>query len=287
MFRKPTRRTGVVLVSVILVLATLGCSGADGGSSVTTKPSRSLDYLPGRAADVYLPHALSHAAAVVMLVPGGGWHTADRTGLGPLAARLAKAGIVAVNITYRAAADGVRFPSPVEDIVCAAAFARQQAATAVGHEVRLVVLGHSAGGHLAALVALSVNRFRSDCPYPSTAVDGFVGVAGPYDVRAVADVAVALFGVPPDADADAWHDGDLFNWVARAPRGLRVLLLHGDADTLVASDQSRAFAADLTRGGVAVRFHLVNGADHATIFQPSVIGSTVIAWVRGLVRDIS
>lgn len=96
-----------------------------------------------------------------------------------------------------------------------------------------------------------------------------------------------MFGVPPDVDADAWHDGEPFNWVATALRGLRVMLLHGDADTLVAPDQSRAFAADLTRGAVPVQCHPVKGADHATVFQPSVIASTVIAWVRGLVRDIS
>lgn len=276
------RLVAAVLAVATMALTTLACSSPDERSTMPGRPSRTLDYLPGRAADVYLPSGARRVAAVVLLVPGGGWETADRRGLGPLAQRLARAGIVAVNISYRTAADGVRFPAPVADIACAASFAVQQAGSQDGQPRKLVVLGHSAGAQLGAVVALSGDRFRGDCPYPAAPVDGFVGISGPYDVRAVADVAVALFGVPPEQDVAAWRDGDPLTWVADAPRGLRVLLLHGDSDTLVPPEQSRAFAGGLARGGVNVELRMVSGADHLTVFEPSFIASTVIAWVRDL-----
>jgi acetyl esterase/lipase len=302
----PSRRdTAVAVLTLALVaLSTSACgtpdkapdkasvkvSASDQASTVTARPSavpawpsKTTEYLPGRAADVYLPRSPRSAGAVVLLVPGGGWQTADRIGLGPLAARLARAGIAAVNITYRASADGVVFPAPVEDIACAAAFAAQRAATAAGHPVKLVVLGHSAGAQLGAVAALSKDRFRGDCPYPSVTADGLVGISGPYDIRAVADVAVSLFGVPPNEDVAAWRDGDPVSWVAGAPPGLRVLLLHGDSDTTVSPYQSEAFAAALRRGGLHVELRMVKDADHLSVFQPSVVGATVIAWIRGLV----
>lgn len=274
-----------VLGAMIVALTTLAGADSDVSSTGTARPSRTMDYLPGRAADVYLPRQMSGTKVVVMLVPGGGWQTADRAGLNPLAARLAGAGMVAVNITYRAAADRVRFPAPVEDVACAAAFAAQQAASAVGKQMMLVVLGHSSGAHLAALLALSGNRFRSDCPYPSVTPDGFIGIAGPYDLRAAADVAVALFGTTPDQNPTVWREGDPLSWVASAPKGLRVLLLHGDGDTLVPPVVSLTFASQLRDAGVTVDLRTVRGADHLTVFQPSMIAPTVIGWIRELVAS--
>jgi acetyl esterase/lipase len=299
------RITAAVLAFSLVLLSTSACGASDKSpgraadkapatasdktsaptarpSAVPTWPSKTIEYLPGRAADVYLPRSPRDAGAVVLLVPGGGWQAADRTGLGPLAGRLARAGIAAVNITYRTSADGVVFPAPVEDVACAAAFAAQRVATTAGHPVRLVILGHSAGAQLGALAALAKDRFRGACPYRSVTADGFVGISGPYDLRAVADVAVALFGVPPSDDVAAWREGDPVSWIPDAPRGLKVLLLHGDADTTVSPYQSEAFATALRRGGLTVQLRMIKGGDHLSVFQPSVVGAIVIAWVRDL-----
>lgn len=293
-----------VLAALVLVAVTAACGGSAGtaepsatgepsvpaNSSGTGQPSvalsRTQEYQPGRAADIYLPGPGRRPAAVVVLVPGGGWQTADRTGLAALAARLARAGMVVANITYRTGEDHVTFPAPVEDIACATAFA-ETVARAGAARVPVVLLGHSSGAQLAAVVALSGNRYQRGCPYPGTAVDGLIGVSGPYDVRAFADVAVALFGATPEQDPAAWRDGDPLRWAARGASGLRVLLLHGDQDTLVPPDQSRQFAAGLEKAGVPVTLRLVTGADHLTVFQPSNIGGAVTAWIGGLTSDVS
>lgn len=268
-----------LLVAVLLAVPALAAGCAGGAQTARHPPSRTVDFLPGRAADVY-PVAAGRAvpgAPVVLLLPGGAWRTADRTGLGPLAARLARAGLPAVNATYRAADDGVRFPTPVRDIACAAAFA--------AHENRggpVVLLGHSSGAHLAAVTALSAARPGPDCRYPPARVAGLVGLAGPYDVRAFADVAEPLFGAPPDRAPALWRQADPLVLAGRAPATLRVLLLHGGRDTLVAPEQSRLLAQRLTTAGVDVDLQVLPDADHDTIYRPQVSGRRVAAWVGAL-----
>ena len=137
--------------SVVLALAG-GCSSAPGDarpgpSTATVPPTSTSEYLPGLAADVYLPTPGDDPVPIVLLVPGGGWQTADRTGLAPLASSLADAGFVAVNATYRAGVDGATFPEPVQDVLCAAGFAVGQARTAGLEPGPVVVLGDDVHGH--------------------------------------------------------------------------------------------------------------------------------------------
>ncbi len=100
----------------------------------------------------------------------------------------------------------------------------------------MVVLGHSVGGHLASLVALSGDRFGGDCPFPPVTVDGLVGIAGVYDVRALGSTLDGFFGASASQDPERWDDGDPMHWAGSdsgTAAGLRTLLIHGDADTTV------------------------------------------------------
>jgi acetyl esterase/lipase len=286
----PTR-LGVGLLAA-LVLAT-GCSsaseetGASSAADAARAPDSTSEYLPGRAADVYLPareQRSTDPVPIVLLVPGGGWQTADRTGLAPLAADLADAGFVAVNATYRAGADGSVFPEPVQDVLCASGFAVEQARTAGMVPGPLVALGHSAGGHLASLAALQGAELAGQCPYPVPGITGLIGLAGVYDAMAFEFALVDLFGGTPSEQPMAWSQGDPVGLVdsGRVPQDLEVLLLHGDADDDVPLDQSRAFDGALRRAGVPVRLEVVPGATHQTIYTAPVAGPVAITWIRQL-----
>ena len=126
--------------------------------------------------------------------PGGGWATADRSGLAPLAEKLRGYGNVVVSITYSTTDEGAAFPTPVQDVLCAAAFARRQATDVGAIGGPLVVVGHSAGGHLAAVAALSASRFAVPCADPPTSIEGLVGMAGVYDTTDFTDMMTAFFG---------------------------------------------------------------------------------------------
>jgi acetyl esterase/lipase len=247
-------------------------------------PAATVEYLPGRAADVYLPRAAARAAPVVVLVPGGGWRTADRTGLAPLARALAAGGTVAVNVTYRAAEDGGRFPQMAGDVVCAVDFAAERARRSGITPGPVVVTGHSAGAHLAALAALAPERFRAGCPYPPARATGLVGLAGVYDVSGVPGVAEPLFGVPLAEDPALWREGNPLTWAVGSagnpPTDLRVLLVHGTGDTVVPPTTTTGLAAALERAGVPVTVRMPAGLDHGEVYTADVAAAPILSWLK-------
>ena len=249
----------------------------------TTPMTSTEDYLPGLGADLYLPAAATQRPPVVVLVPGGGWTSADRRGLAPLAGALAERGAVAVNVTYRVG-PGFPFPVPAADVVCAIDYAADRARRAGFALGPVVVLGHSAGAQLGALAALAPDHFRRGCPYPPSEVTGLIGLSGPYDISKIQEFASPLFGVSPVQDPAAWRDGNPMSWLAvpAGRRALPVLLAHGSADAVVPSTFSQNFAQALRSAGHPVQLELVPGVDHSSIYTPEVISSTVVAWLRAV-----
>jgi acetyl esterase/lipase len=291
--RPGRRRLRVVLgLTAAALTLTAACSSSQGGvvaagsASAARAPDSTSEYLPGLEADVYLPPVAQEAGSVpvVLLVPGGGWQTADRSGLAPLATALADAGFVAVNATYRAAEEGATFPTPVQDVLCASAFAVEAARSAGVEPGPVVALGHSAGGHLAALASLEGEEQAGECPYPPVPINGLIGLAGVYDAKAFEFALVDFFGGTPAERPESWRRGDPVGLVdaGAAPEGLHVLLLHGDADADVPLEQSQAFESSLTRAGVPVRLDVVPSATHQTIYSADVAGPAAIAWVKEL-----
>jgi acetyl esterase/lipase len=235
------------------------------------------EYLEGVAADLYPANAIERAP-VAVLIPGGGWIESDRSGLGPLAADLATMGIVVVNATYRPAREGGRYPQMVQDVVCAARFAATLSRESGVEPSGVVIVGHSAGAQLAALAALAGDDFESQCPHPRTQIDGLVGLAGPYDISRIAGAAEPLFGATPQENPTAWRDGNPMTHVGQR-RDLPVLLLHGDADSLVPVSFTDGFAAALEQAGHDVAVHIIPGADHFSIFAPEVVADLIGEWI--------
>jgi acetyl esterase/lipase len=267
-----------------VLLALVAACGGSGpwGAGEAPEADLTAEYLPGRSATAYVP---GHPdGTVVVLVPGGGWQTADPSGLLPLAARLARRGSLAVAVSYRAADDGVRFPAPAEDVACAVSWAAALGERKLPEVRHVVVLGHSAGGHLGSLVALGAVGAvgHGGCPSAPVAPDAFVGLAGVYDVGQLADAVGPLFGTTPDEDAARWRAGDPVQQAAGAPDDLRVLLLHGTGDTTVPIMQSQRFRDALVAAGVPVELVPVDGADHMSLFTAPVAADPVADWLDTL-----
>lgn len=285
----PGRQTGrIVGGALVLALATAAViahlRASDRQDAVhVAHLAATVDYLPGVAADVFLPSRRSGTVPVVVLVPGGAWRSADRTGLRPLADALADAGFLAVTASYRVGGDDARYPVPVQDIECAVSFAVHRAAVNGITPDPVVLAGHSSGAHLAALAALGTTGPAGSCPYPPAIPDGFVGLSGPYDQMLLADLAVPLFGVPPGVNPELWKSADPVDRARLRPE-LAVLLLHGAADRDVSPTFSTMFADALRKGGHAVRVTVVDGADHASIYTPQVSADDIVQWVRHLSR---
>jgi acetyl esterase/lipase len=106
-----------------------------------------------RRLDIYTPATVpASRLPVVVYVHGGGWFRGDKSQVGHKAQWLTGLGFVLVSIDYRLA-PAVRHPAASEDLALALAWAKEHIAEYGGDPARLYLLGHSSGGHLAALAA--------------------------------------------------------------------------------------------------------------------------------------
>ncbi len=275
-----TARAAAASSTAVALLVLLSCSG-----SPEARPAgaASHEYRAGLEAYPHLPVGLDRGPVVVM-IPGGGWVSADPSGYRGLADALAAAGIVAVPVGIRAGQDGVIYPVPVQDVLCALA---DGAATARGAGVEptsLVLLGHSSGAHLAAVATLAPDSVDARCEDPPVEADAFVGLAGPYDIREFADNADVLLGSRPEQDPGAWALANPVLLADRRPQ-VPVLLLHGEADEVVPVSATRAMGEALRAGGHDTTVEVVPGADHESIYSARVAGPRVAAWVLALARS--
>ncbi len=292
--RAVRRRASLAAVMALLAAVAVGCAGSDSGSDTggeqgssgpTTTPSAgpvSHEYRPGLAAFPHLPEGVTEAPVVVM-IPGGGWATADPTGLEPLAAALAAQGVVAMPVVIRAAARRRRPPGPVEDVLCALADGAATATAAGIRPTALVLLGPLLGcppGPPSPPWRRTSTRRSATTPSwhrtPSSAWPG------PTTSANFSDAAANLFA--PDADDATWDAANPVLLAARRPE-VPVLLLHGDADQVVPAQFSQDFAAALRAGGHPVTLSILPGVNHGEVYSASVAAAPVVQWLRSLPQD--
>ena len=278
-------RAAAHLLAIACGLLVAAC-GADQSPTPGALPSTALpdgkQIRPGVVAAVTEPIG-EPAGDIVVLVPGGGWVSADPSGLAPLAEDLAARGATVVTLTYRTARDGVYFPEPVDDVECGIAFAAATAEGAVAaqepqSDPMITVVGHSAGAQLSAVAALNPTTSGDpDCPYPPARADALIGLAGPYDVVAAERQAVNLFG-PQYPRLDQWDAGNPIVLAPERPE-LPVLLVHGQDDPLVPASVSVAFSQALVEGGHPVDLQVLDGVDHDSVYGADVAGPVIVSWL--------
>lgn len=109
--------------------------------------------------------AASPNSPIVVVIHGGGWFTGDKNGT-PYknAAQLFNnEGYAVVNINYRLTPN-VTYPEHIEDLVCALAWTKNNAASLNGDSGRIALYGHSAGGQIAAYLGVRpLNAMLSGC----------------------------------------------------------------------------------------------------------------------------
>jgi len=133
--------------------------------------------------DLYLPRG-RHGFPVVVFIHGGSWRMGDRGGpTNPyyiIGERLAARGVGVAVASYRLA-PGTGYRGQAEDVARAFAWTYRNAARWRGDPARVYLMGHSAGAHLAALVALD-RRYLAARGVGAGAVAGVIGLSGPYDI---------------------------------------------------------------------------------------------------------
>ncbi len=104
--------------------------------------------------DLYRPAGMPGPLPAIVCIHGGGWAKGSRQGYSKVARALAKKGFVTATISYRLS--GVApFPAQIEDCRAAVDWLRSHADEFGIDPNRIASIGHSAGGHLSALLAVS------------------------------------------------------------------------------------------------------------------------------------
>ncbi|UVE96783.1 alpha/beta hydrolase [Dietzia sp. B32] len=214
--------------------------------------------------DLYLPDSANPALPVVVLIHGGGWR--DSLGLAYMenhARDLASFDVAVWNVEYRRVDSGGGWPTTVAD-VCDAVDHLVEVSARVDDRLdlrRVVVAGHSSGGHLALWVAGRA-RLPSSLPgsRPAVPVSGCVSLAGVADLlaaeRAGDRYVHELLGGRPDDRRQRYVDASP---TTHLPTGLPVVCVHGRDDKVVPPEQSEAYVRAARRAGDPARVSLVPG----------------------------
>jgi acetyl esterase/lipase len=219
-------------------------------------PERSFVFLPSRGLglDVH-PAAAAGPAPVVVFFYGGSWRNGERGWYRFVGRRLSEAGLVVVIPDYRGYPD-THFPGFMEDAAAAVAWVAARASEHGGDPTRIFLMGHSAGAHIAALLATDPRHLEA-AGLSRAPIAGVIGLSGPYDFLPI--TSRRLLDVFPDPAA--WPDSQPVNFVdAQTPP---MLLIHGGDDRTVGAYNSERLARRLADLGVPVQLHIFPGHGHA------------------------
>ncbi|MET0464159.1 MAG: alpha/beta hydrolase [Chitinophagaceae bacterium] len=243
--------------------------------------------------DLYLPPVKNGPSPVVINIHGGGWNKGvkeSQTGFNSFF----KEGFAVANMEYRLTGQATA-PAAVEDARCALLYLIANAKELNIDVDKIVVMGGSAGGHLALMAGLLGNdhRFDGNCPGVEK-----VKVAAIIDKYGISDVwdwgygknitsrsATAWLGAKASDKAFAMSVSPL-NYVTK--NSPPAFIVHGDADPTVPYQQSVDLHKKFVEAGVLTEFVTIKGGLHGkfTKEQNSELNQSIIAFLKkvGIVK---
>ncbi|MEM7188041.1 MAG: alpha/beta hydrolase [Pseudomonadota bacterium] len=234
-----------------LAIANLPAAWFDGtiSSQILFDPQTGLEL------DIYAPPDANNAP-VVMFWHGGSWRRGQKDQYRFVGLRLAQEGFVAVVPDYRKFPE-VRHPAFVEDAAAAIAWVHANIADNGGDPAAIFLSGHSAGAHIAALVAMDPG-YLSTHDLPNTIVRGVAGLAGPYHFFPDTQRMIDIFG--PEDRFPIMQAGTY----AR-PDSPPILMMHGRDDVVVGTFNIERVEVALAKVGACWGTAYYDDVDHISI----------------------
>lgn len=233
---------------------------------VPSEGAKNIPYVDGVSAgrercglDLYLPKG-SEKFPLVIWFHGGGLTGGDKAEAACVAAALARKGIGLIAPGYRLNPQAV-FPEYVQDAAWAVSWVMKNLPAIGADPSKVFVGGHSAGGYLAALLAMDV-RYLEAAGVPLPGIAGFICVSAQvmthFTVRAER-------GIPPEQVVCDQAAPAYFTRKDTRP----VLLAVADDDLPARLEENAFFAASLrVAGNERVRFEVIPRRNHASIVDP-------------------
>lgn len=222
------------------------------GVRLTADPPARYGYFAANgdslALDFY-PSSASGQSPLLVVIHGGSWKGGSRADLPELGRYLAERGYAVASVSYRFAPKH-QYPAARQDVRRAIDFLQLNAQALKIDPSRVVLLGRSAGGHLALLSAYADREsgIRGVVAlYP--VIDLRWGYDHPTNPRVLNSTATleSFLGGSPAATGTRYDEASPLSYVdSTAPP---TLLIHGDGDELVFPEHTRRLSARLTAAG--------------------------------------
>jgi acetyl esterase/lipase len=248
--------------------------------------------------DLWVPRGATSPAPTVIYIHGGGWMQGSKEGSDLVLLPWLEQGWAVANVEYRMGPTALA-PAAVEDCRCALRWVRENAATYKLDPTRIVITGHSAGGHLSLTTGMltAASGFDNLCPKRNTDMAAG-GPADPVIEEMPVAAIVNWFGITDVGDLLAGKNAKVYamQWMGSLPDRAElakqlsplsmvragappVLTIHGDADPIVPYDHAVRLHAALEKAGVRNQLHTVSGGGHGGF----TVDQTLEAW--RVIRD--
>ena len=221
--------------------------------------------------DLFLPAPARGPVPAVLVFHGGGWTWGGKTDFREQCVHLARNGFAAACVEYRLARERI-YPAALDDAKAAVRWTRANAARFGIDPNRIVAMGMSAGGHLAAMLGVTPEKAYfergDDNAGVSARVSAVVAIAAVVDVPGFDrldpwSARIFMGGRPQEAPA-RWADASPTNHVG--PNAAPFLFLHATDDGDVAYGEAADMQKKLARTGIRAELFTADSGGH-TFFR--------------------
>ncbi|MBR5754306.1 MAG: alpha/beta hydrolase [Erysipelotrichaceae bacterium] len=232
------------------------------------------DYRPLRM-HIQMPmyfHRENRPTPLLIWLEGGGWRNSSAALRISEMGFFALHGIAVANVEYSVDADNV-WPVQLQDVKEAIAYLRDHHEEFMIDPDRIAIAGDSAGGHLAAMAALTGDLKAAICYYTP---GDFPNMKEGADAFKLEDL---LVGKDIHSDEKLMKEVDLREYVTKDSPPF--MFFHGDNDALVDPSSSKCLYDLLEENGVEAEYYLVEGAGHCdTLFTQESIQQIVLDFLN-------
>lgn len=257
----------------VFILAVWGVKAAAHGETPPEVISvTDIPYVQREGASAELTSLDIHAPAdcercpVLIFLHGGTWVQGDKQGGNSKISTFTRAGWLLVSVNYRLSPD-VRHPQHVRDVAAAIVWVHRHIVRYHGDPHRIFLMGHSAGGHLAALVACD-DRYLQAMGEHVDLIKGVVGLdSAAYaltDLFRSEPEHLYLFTLAFGENPEGWKDASPVSHVASdVPIPPFLLIYAGDRD--ISRHSALTFAEALHQAGVPVQVYHAAEQNHVSV----------------------
>ena len=207
--------------------------------------------------DIYEPLAEEKKEIVVIFIYGGSWRSGERSNYRFIAQPFVSQGYVTIVPDYRLYPE-VQFPAFVDDIAKAIVWTHRRYKKK-DNPRKIILVGHSAGAHIAALLALD-NRYLERAGASTEIIGGWVSLAGPHAFNPLETKSTEPIFNNFANDIEQIMPTTFAR--SDAPPGL---LLHGKKDTIVYERNSTLLASAIKTKNGRITLQAIDDVGHIEI----------------------